>query len=177
MSSMFQGCSVLTSLSGLENWNTENVTAMSSMFQGCSALTSLSSLENWNTENVSRLEYTFKNCTNLLDVSPINNWILHKVYALSEMFSGCSKLQSISISSWDIDAESDLYIEGIFKDCTNLTQVRMGLVFNRTPYRKATDLFSNVTTTGTLYYPASLQTKYEQHVIPYLPSTWTAIAQ
>jgi hypothetical protein len=93
------------------------------------------------------------------------------------MFSGCSKLQSISISSWDMDAETDLYIDGIFKDCTNLTQARMELVFNRKPYRETTNLFSNVTTTGTLYYPASVQTKYEQYVIPYLPSTWTAIAQ
>ena len=177
MGHMFKGCSALTSLSGLENWNTEKVTSMSYMFQGCSALTSLNGLENWNVENVSRLEYAFKNCTNLLDVSPINNWLLHKVYSISEMFSGCSKLQSISISSWDIDAEVDLYIDGIFKDCTNLTQASMELVFNRTPYREATNLFSNVTTTGTLYYPASLQTKYEQYVIPYLPSTWTAIAQ
>ena len=178
MSQMFAYCPALRSVTELQLFNTSNVTNMGSMFEGCSALTSLSGLENWNTENVRQLVYTFKNCTNLLDVSPIDNWILHKVYTISEMFSGCSKLQSITISSWDIDAaETDLFIEGTFKDCTNLTQVRMGLVFNGTPYRKATDLFSNVTTTGTLYYPASLQTKYEQHVIPYLPSTWTAIAQ
>ena len=177
MYSMFQGCSALKSVTELQLFDTSNVSNMGYMFEGCSALTSLSGLENWNTENVIHLEYSFRNCTNLLDVSPINNWFLHKVYCLSEMFSGCSKLQSISISSWDIDAEMDLFIDGIFKNCTNLTQARMELVFNRKPYRVATDLFSNVTTTGTLYYPASLQTKYEQYVIPYLPSTWTAIAQ
>ena len=35
MSSMFRGCSSLSSLSDISNWNTNNVTNMTDMFYGC----------------------------------------------------------------------------------------------------------------------------------------------
>ena len=38
MGAMFRGCSGLTSLTGLEKWNTGNVTDMGEMFRGCSGL-------------------------------------------------------------------------------------------------------------------------------------------
>ena len=47
----FYGCKYLTTIEGIENLNTENVTNMGDMFQKCPALTTLD-LSNFNTQNV-----------------------------------------------------------------------------------------------------------------------------
>ena len=57
MSSMFWGCSALTSLD-LKNFNTKNVTDMSSMFCDCVALKSID-LKNFNTQNVTKMDRMF----------------------------------------------------------------------------------------------------------------------
>ena len=69
----FYNCSSLTSIIGLENLNTENVTGMYRMFYGCSSLTSLD-LSSFDTRNVTEM---------------------------SEMFCGCSSLTSLDVSSFD----------------------------------------------------------------------------
>ena len=59
ISYMFSGCSSLSSLPDISNWNTNNVTNMSSMFYGCSSLSSLPDISNWNTNNVTNMSYLF----------------------------------------------------------------------------------------------------------------------
>lgn len=56
---MFYGCSSLTDIAGLKNWNTHNVTNMSYMFYGCSSLTALDALKNWDTTNVTNTDCMF----------------------------------------------------------------------------------------------------------------------
>ena len=63
MSSMFYGCSSLTSLDA-SNWDTSCVTDMASMFSGCSALVSLD-LSSWDASNVGGMEGMFYACLRL----------------------------------------------------------------------------------------------------------------
>ena len=114
MSSMFWGCSALTSLD-LKNFNTQNVTDMSWMFNGCSGLTSLD-VSHFNTQNVTDMSVMFAGCSGLtsLDLSHFNT---RKVSDMSEMFSGCSALTTISSNTaWRRVAKS----EDMFAGCWQL---------------------------------------------------------
>ena len=53
MSSMFEGCSSLSSLPDISKWNIKNVTNMNCLFKGCSSLTSLPDISKWNTSKLS----------------------------------------------------------------------------------------------------------------------------
>ena len=63
---MFCGCSSLSSLPDISNWNTNNVINMSSMFRGCSSLSSLPDISKWNTNNVTNLWRIFYGCSNAI---------------------------------------------------------------------------------------------------------------
>ena len=74
MSTMFSGCSSLTSLN-LSNFNTNNVNNMSHMFSNCSSLTSLN-LSNFNTNNVTDMRSMFYNCSSLTSLDTKDEKIL-----------------------------------------------------------------------------------------------------
>lgn len=97
MSSMFNGCGLLTELNVLHNMNTENVTNMSYMFNLCYNIVSLD-LTSFNTSKVTNMSYMFSECKSLetLDVS---TWSLSKVSSRSGMFLGCSQLREIKVKS------------------------------------------------------------------------------
>ena len=105
MSSMFWGCSALTSLD-LKNFNTQNVTDMSVMFWGCSGLTSLD-LSHFNTQNVTDMRYMFSDCSGLtsLDLSHFNT---QNVTNLWGMFSGCKALTSLDVKNFNTQNVTDM---------------------------------------------------------------------
>ena len=55
MGAMFNGCSSLSSLEGISNWQTGNVTDMRFMLNGCSSLSSLEGILNWQTGNLNNI--------------------------------------------------------------------------------------------------------------------------
>lgn len=55
----------LTTINGLENFDTSNVTNMSNMFNGCSKLEKIYIGDNWNTNSVTSSYNMFYNCTKL----------------------------------------------------------------------------------------------------------------
>ena len=118
MSSMFSGCTVLTSLD-LSNWNTSKVTRMDSMFSGCKSITSLD-LSSWDTSNIlnffdSNNGGMFENCENLVDLKLPKNFITSKVTNIINMFKGCKSLTSLDLSSWDTSNIEDM--DDLFVDC------------------------------------------------------------
>ena len=144
MSSMFYGCSALTSLDlsnfntanvtdmacmfdycwnlsslNLSKFNTEKVTNMSEMFRACTALTSLD-LTKFNTEKVTNMSGMFYNCKKLssLDLSKFNT---EKVTTMAEMFYGCSALTSLDLTNFN--TANVTYISYMFKDCSSLTTI------------------------------------------------------
>ena len=118
MSSMFSGCSSLTSLD-LSHFNTQNVTNMSSMFSGCNSLTSLD-VSHFNTQNVTNMNSMFSGCRNLtsLDVSHFDT---QKVESMAGMFSGCSKLTSLDVSHFNTQNVTNM--SSMFSGCNSLTSL------------------------------------------------------
>ncbi|MBO7609607.1 MAG: BspA family leucine-rich repeat surface protein [Muribaculaceae bacterium] len=128
---MFSSCQNLTSLD-LSSFNTSNVTDMQYMFKGCKNLTSLD-LSSFNTSNVTDMQYMFNECKNLtsLDLSSFNT---AKVTNMIAMFINCSNLTSLNLSSFN--TSNVKYMFKMFFDCSNLTSLNLS-GFNTT---KATDM-------------------------------------
>ena len=118
MSSMFWGCSALTSLD-LKNFNTQNVTDMSSMFWGCSALTSLD-LKNFNTKNVTDMRGMFSDCATLTSID-LKNINTQNVTDMSGMFLGCAALTSLDLQHFNTKNVTDL--SSMFSGCVALTSL------------------------------------------------------
>ena len=89
--SWFYGCSNLTTITGIENLKTDNVTDMSYMFYNCSSLTSLD-LSGFKTDNVTSMSDMFSYCRSLTTIYVGNGWSTEKVTWGDYMFSGCRKL-------------------------------------------------------------------------------------
>lgn len=136
MSSMFNGCSALTSLD-LSGFNTANVTNMTYMFQGCSNLTSLD-LSHFNTANVTNMESMFRGCSSLanLDISGFNTG---KVGSMGSMFLGCSSLANLDVSRFNTEGVVDM--GSMFQGCSNLTSLDLS-GFNTANVTKMWTMFS-----------------------------------
>ena len=120
MYSMFNGCSRLTSVD-LSHFNTSNVTSMSSMFYNCSGLTELD-LSHFDASNVTTMNSMFHNCSGLteLDLSHFNT---SKVKNMSAMFNGCSGLISLNISRFDTSSVTTM--NSMFYNCRALESLNI----------------------------------------------------
>ncbi len=118
MSAMFWGCSSLTSLD-VTGFKTDNVTDMFQMFRDCSNLTSLD-LTGFKTDNVTDMRNMFKFCSGLtsLDLPGFKN---SNVTNMSEMFYGCSDLTSLDLTGFKTDNVTSM--SGMFWDCSGLTSL------------------------------------------------------
>ena len=56
---MFNGCSSISTLKGLEKWNVSNVENFSCMFQGCLSLSDITALEKWKIVKGNNFSYMF----------------------------------------------------------------------------------------------------------------------
>ena len=134
---MFYKLENMTSIHGLENLNTTNVTNMSRMFYGCYSLMSLD-LSSFNTENVTNMVAMFRFCYALwsLDVSSFNT---ANVTNMGVMFNGCIALGTLDLSSFN--TENVTSMEAMFDGCSSLTSLdlssfntenvtRMGAMFS-----------------------------------------------
>ena len=123
MRSMFYNCSDLSSLEGIGEWDTSNVTNMSYMFYNCSKLTSIEGIENWDTSSATNMSYMFYNCNNLTSLEGIENWDTSKVTNMYYMFSGCNGLTSLDLSGWDTSAVKSM--SNMFQNCEKLTSLNI----------------------------------------------------
>ena len=113
----FKGCFNLTTIEGIEYFNTENVTNMRYMFDGCWSLKSLD-LTNFNTENVTDMYYMFAYCKSLESLD-LTNFNTAKVTDMAGMFQSCYALKTIYASDKFV---TDQVTEStcMFSDCSNL---------------------------------------------------------
>ena len=113
----FNYCPNLTTIEGIEYFNTENVTNMRYMFADCRSLKSLD-LTNFNTENVTDMYYMFFKCTSLESLD-LTNFNTAKVTNMAGMFQTCSALKTIYASDKFV---TDQVTEStcMFSDCSNL---------------------------------------------------------
>ena len=120
MTSMFDGCSSLTSLD-LSSFDTSKVRDMFNMFMSCGNLTSLD-LSSFDTSNVTNMTSMFEGCIGItsLDVSSFNT---SNVTSMNSMFSYCNGLTYLDLSGWNTSNVTDM--TSMFSGCVNLKTITM----------------------------------------------------
>ena len=145
MSYMFYHCSELTSLD-LSSLNTANVTNMSYMFEDCYRLTSLN-LSGWNTANVTDMSYMFEGCWDLTSLD-VSGWNTANVTNMSYMFEGCWELTSLDLSSWNAVNVTDM--KEMFDGCRELTSLDLSS-FNTANVTDMSRMFYGCSNLSTIY--------------------------
>lgn len=100
MSEMFMGCSSLSDITNIDEWQTASVTDFSGMFNGASS-TNID-IRNWNTGNVTNMAKMFANSNIIGD---LRNWNVTKVTNMSEMFFAA---KSFDLSNWNTGSVKDM---------------------------------------------------------------------
>ncbi len=119
---MFYDMRNLTSIEGMQNLNTENVTNMNSMFSNCHNLENID-LSHFNTEKVETMPQMFADCKKLVT---LNVWGFNtaNVTNMKAMFAGCDALTTIlADTDWALVAQNNgkqLQSEHMFLSCYSL---------------------------------------------------------
>lgn len=95
----------------------DNGTMLAAMFNGCSKLTTLTGLDKWDLSHINNLSFLFNGCSNLINVD-IANWNTHNVTDMTSLFEGCSKLEKIDVAKWDTN--NVVSMKNLFKGCNGL---------------------------------------------------------
>lgn len=109
-STMFDGCSSLTSIA---LFDTSNVTDMSFMFEYCS---SLKTVPLFNTSNVTNMMYMFNDCSSLEEVPLFDTSNVTDMYG---MFFECTKLESVPL--FNTSNVTDMSM--MFQSCESLIEI------------------------------------------------------
>lgn len=109
----FGSCTNLTSIEGLENLNTSDVTSMDHMFYKCDKLRALD-LSGFNTEKVENMGDMFSNCKNLETLN-LSSFKTNNLKNMSEMFLECNKIAQLDLSGFNTSGVKAL--DQVFKNC------------------------------------------------------------
>lgn len=119
MLAMFAEDVNLEKITGLDKFNTSNVTKIGWMFQNCHKLTNLD-VSKWDTSKVTDMRYTFDGCESLTTI-PISDWDTSLVTSLFATFNNCSSLTTLDVSKWNISNVTSMYYT--FQNCKSLTTI------------------------------------------------------
>ena len=151
----------MTTIEGLENLNTANVTDMSQMFSGCGRLTSID-FSSFNTAKVTNMYRMFSGCSALtsLDLSSFN---VAKVTNMSGMFLSCEALTSLDLSSFNIAKVTDMSY--MFMHCYVLKTIYCDIDWSTsTVLTNSSQMFSScellIGSKGTTYNSAKIDKSY-----------------
>lgn len=109
----FGSCTNLTSIEGLENLNTSDVTRMDHMFYKCEKLCALD-LSGFNTEKVENMSDMFSNCKDLETLN-LSSFKTNNLTNMSEMFLECNKIAQLDLSGFNTSRVKAL--DQVFKNC------------------------------------------------------------
>ena len=87
----FYGCEHLTTITGIHNLKTDNVTSMEAMFYGCLELPILD-LSGFNTSKVTNIDWMFLECSKLTTIYVSDGWSTANIPEVGNVFSGCYAL-------------------------------------------------------------------------------------
>ena len=110
----------------------------------------------------------FAYCTSLTSLD-LSNFDTSNVREMIGMYAYCTSLTSLDLSNFD--TSKVISSDWMVANCSSLTSLKMMGDINKmsTP----SDMFYDITTTGTFYYNSAYD--YSK-IISVLPSTWTAVA-
>ena len=115
----FSGFSSLTSISGIANLKTDNVTNMEAMFNFCKSLSSLD-VSGFNTSNVINMSsmFSYLEAIKTLDLSRFNT---ANVTNMHSMFESCPSLESLTLGA--MNTENVTIMHSMFQGCSSLTTI------------------------------------------------------
>ena len=96
---VFHECYELTSIKGIEDWDTSNVTDMGGTFRECKPLKTLD-LSRWNVSKVESMNRMFNQCGSLETVGDLSNWITPVLTDATYMFNN-TKIKSLKLTNFD----------------------------------------------------------------------------
>ena len=111
MSYMFNRCTKLKKIVGIENLDVSKLKTTKIMFYGCKNLVELD-LTNWNPISLENAWSMFYRCSNLKIIKNIENWQLPNINDVSYMFYYCAKLD-VDLSNWDLTNIKDSLKKGM----------------------------------------------------------------
>ena len=135
----FHGCTALTTINGISNLNTANVTSMYGMFNNCSSLTELD-LSGFNTANVTSMNYMFFRCFSLAQLN-LSSFNTSNVTSMNYMFHNCSSLTELDLSSFNTANVTSMY--SMFGNCTILQTITFGPQFTTANVSDMSAMFSS----------------------------------
>ncbi|BDR57924.1 BspA family leucine-rich repeat surface protein [Xylocopilactobacillus apicola] len=109
----------MTSIEGLEDLDTSEVTDMYFMFCQCNSLINLN-VSNFNTSKVTDMRTMFGNCWSLTSLD-VKNFDTHNVTYMSEMFKSCKKVTNLEVK--DFDTSKVTSMRYLFSGCESLTSL------------------------------------------------------
>lgn len=120
MDEMFSGCTSLENFT-MTGKNTDNLQTVQSMFSGCKALKSLN-LSGWTNPALRAAGYLCYNCEALESVN-LSGFGTPEVTSFSQMFYGCKALKTIDLSSFDTGKVTS--VSSMFANCAALESVNL----------------------------------------------------
>ena len=142
----FANCSSLTSIVGIENLKTDEVTNMSGMFWACWGLTSLD-LSSFNTQNVTNMSFMFEVCNKLQSLN-LSSFNTQNVTDMSCMFDSCSGLTSLDLSNFN--TENVTTTTSMFVSCEGMTTLNISS-FNTQNVTNMSQMFDYCKELTTIY--------------------------
>ena len=107
MAYMFNQCSKLKKIIGIENLDVSKLENANNMFFCCKKLVELD-LTKWNPVSLQYTRQMFYKCSNLKIIKNIENWQLPNIKDVSYMFCDCAKLD-VDLSNWDLTHIKDFF--------------------------------------------------------------------
>lgn len=149
----FGSCTNLTSIKGLENLNTSDVTRMDYMFYKCEQLRALD-LSGFNTEKVEDMRDMFSNCKNLETLN-LSSFKTNNLTNMSEMFLECNKIAQLDLSGFNTSGVKALDL--VFKNCYALESLDLSS-FDTKLVTEMSSLFDYCQSLKTIYVSDSFST-------------------
>lgn len=107
----------LKDISGIADWNVNNVSNFSSLFD-VSSIEDISPLKNWDVSNAEKLQSMFGH-TRINNLDPIKDWNVSKVSDFSGMFDNTQITNLNALSNWNVSNGKDFSL--MFADNSKLT--------------------------------------------------------
>ena len=142
MVQMFDDCKKLTNIN-LSSFNTSKVTDMNSMFMNCAALKKISMGYTFYTSNVTDMSYMFSGCTVLSSFNFLTYFNTSKVTDMQFMFSNCDAVTALDLSTFNTGNVTDMSYMFFLSD--NLTTINIGSGWSTAKVTSSAYMFQNTT--------------------------------
>lgn len=133
----FAGFENLSTIEGIENLNTEEVTNMSGVFNCCTALSTLD-LKGFNTAKVTDMSFMFNECSALTNID-LSSFDTKNVIDMNSMFYGCKTIVKLDVTKFDTEKVTNM--NEMFSNCYELTTILASGKFVTTNVADAMNMF------------------------------------